>query len=240
MTGCSFNGMGTFLFDSNSTVTGCSFNTCGQITTGAADLIDCKVNTSTASSAVLCATPAEAALISGCTFTSDGTGHAIEIGGTAASFTLSDCVFTGYDTADPGTAANKAIYVNIATGSMTITISGGSGVSQDYHVRSAGATVTVNADTTVTFTGMKDNSEVRIYKVSDGSVVAGIENATAGSTDNRTFAWAAPSGTEVYYRIHCFQPGDEIYETIYVPSYTVPSTDTSIAISQRLDRNAEN
>ena len=149
-------------------------------------------------------------------------------------------MFTGYDTADPGTAANKAIFVNIASGTMTITISGGSGVAEDYHVRSAGATVTISADTTVTFTGLKDNSEVRIYKVSDDSVVAGTEDATAGTEDNRSFSWAAPNGTEVYYRIHCFEVGDEIYETIFVPSYTVPSTDTSIGVSQRLDRSAEN
>ena len=238
--GCSFNNMGTFVFDSNSTVTGCAFNGCDQITTGAADLIGCKISESTNSSAVLCATPAEAALITGSTFVSAGTGHAIEIGGTAANFTLSGCIFTGYDTADPGTAANKAIFVNIAAGSMTITISGGSGVAEDYHVRSAGATVTISADTTITFAGMKDNSEVRIYKVSDDSVVAGIEDATTGTEDNRSFSWAAPNGTEVYYRIHCFEPGDEIYETIFVPSYTVPANDTTIDIVQKLDRNAEN
>jgi hypothetical protein len=123
---------------------------------------------------------------------------------------------------------------------MTITISGGSGVSEDYHVRSAGATVTISADTTVTFAGMKDNSEVRIYKVSDDSVIAGIEDATTGTEDDRSFEWAAPNGTEVYYRIHCFEPGDEIYETIFVPSYTVPANDTTIDIVQKIDRNAEN
>ena len=130
--------------------------------------------------------------------------------------------------------------MNIASGSMTITISGGSGVAEDYHVRTAGCTVTISADSTVTFTGMKDNSEVRIYKVSDDSVVAGIEDATAGSPDDRSVAWSAPSTTEVYYIIHNFQPGATVYETIRVESYTVPAADVSIAIKQRIDRNAEN
>ena len=39
--------------------------------------------------------------------------------------------------------ANKAIYVNIATGTVNLTLSGGSGVSADSHVRTAGATVNV-------------------------------------------------------------------------------------------------
>ena len=236
LNGCSFNGMGTFIFDSNAEVISCSFNGCGQITTGSADITGCAVNASTNSSAVLCAQPAEAALITGSTFVSAGTGHAIEIGGTAANITLTDNIFTGYDTADPGTLTNKAIFVNIATGSMTITVSGGSGLGQTS-IRSAGCTVTVNSDTTVTFTGMKDNSEVRVYKVSDDSVVGGIEDATAGSPDNRTFAWSAPASTEVYYVIHNFENGVPIYQTIRNNSYTVPSTDTAVPISQVIDRN---
>ena len=236
MTGCSFNNMGTFIFDSNSTVTGCSFNSCGQITTGAADLVGCKINSSTNSPAVLCASPGEAALITGSTFTSAGTGHAIEIGGTAANITLADNIFTGYDTADPGTSTNKAIYVNIASGSMTITVSGGSGLGQTS-VRSAGATVTVNSDVTVTFTGMKDNSEVRVYKTSDDSVVAGIEDATAGTTNNRSFAWSAPAATNVYYVIHNFQDGVPMYQTIRKNGYIVPATDTEVGIQQIIDRN---
>lgn len=236
-TGCSFNNMGLFTFDSNSTITSCSFNSCGQIITGAADIVGCSVNQSTNSSAVLCASPAEAALITGCTFTSSGTGHAIEIGGTAANITLAGNIFTGYDTADPGTSTNKALFINIASGSMTITVSGGSGLSQTA-VRTAGCSVTINSDVTVTFTGMKDNSEVRVYKTSDDSVVAGIEDATAGSSNNRSFAWSAPAGTDVYYKIHNFESGVPVYQTISKYGYIVPSTDTSIGVSQIIDRNA--
>jgi hypothetical protein len=79
-----------------------------------------------------------------------------------------------------------------------------------------------------------------VQKVSDGSEIAHIEDATSGTTDNRNYTWSAPSATEVRYIIHCFQPGDEIYETIRVASYTVPNNNVSVQISQRLDRNAEN
>lgn len=139
-TGCSFNSMGTFIFDSNSTITDCVFNTCGQITSGAADMDGCSFNQGTAATAVLAATPAEAALITNCTFISDGTGNGLEITGTAADFTLTGVDFSGYSTT---VDANKAIYVNIATGTVNITISGGSGVTAASHVRTAGATINV-------------------------------------------------------------------------------------------------
>lgn len=240
---CAFTDMDTFIFKKGTGICDIdvsTFRRCNLVTAGGGSFDGCTFEeTNDTTKAISCASPAEAALISNCTFVSDGTGHAIEIGGTAANITLAGNIFTGYDQADPGTAANKAIYVNIASGSMTITVSGGSGLTQDS-IRTAGATVTVNADVTVTFTGLKDNSEVRVYKVSDDSVVAGTEDATAGTTDNRTFSWSAPASTAVYYRIICFQPNDEIYEPIEVPSYTVPASDTSVAIIQRLDRNAEN
>ena len=82
---------------------------------------------------------------------------------------------------------------------------------------------------------MRDNTEVRIYKTSDDSVIDGIENATAGTTDNRTFTWAAPAATDVYYMII-----NKNYEIIRVEGYVVPSTNTTLPIFQRADRNYSN
>ena len=232
--------MGTFIFNdgTNSNVlTGTTFRRCAKVTTGGATLTGCIIDDSTDTSVhVTTASPAEAAKISNTEFISSGTGNGLEITGTAASITLSGLDFSGYSTT---VDANKPIYVNIATGSMTINISGGSGVSASSHVRTAGCTVTVSADTTVTFTGMKDNTEVWVQKVSDDSTVAEIENATAGTTDNRSFAWSAAQGTEVYYTLHNWNTTPPVYQTIRVNSYTVPADNTSIAINQVIDRNAE-
>jgi len=237
---CSFADMSTFIFNDGTnpnTIAGSTFQRCDQIITGGATFNGgCKFEESINASAVLVSSPANAAKISSSEFISDGTGNGLEITGTAANMTLSDIDFTGYSTT---VDADKAIYVNIATGTMTINISGGSGVTASSHVRTAGATVIVSADTTVTFTGMKDNTEVRIYKTSDGSVVDGIENATAGTTDNRSFSWAAASATDVYYVLHNWNAIEPFYQTIRVEGYIVPSTDTSIAIQQQIDRNAE-
>ena len=239
-TGCSFTDMGTFIFNdgTNSNVlTGTTFRRCAKVTTGGATLTGCIIDDSTDTSVhVTTASPAEAAKISNTEFISSGTGNGLEITGTAANITLSGLDFSGYSTT---VDANKPIYVNIATGSMTINISGGSGVSASSHVRTAGCTVTVSADTTVTFTGMKDNTEVWVQKVSDDSTVAEIENATAGTTDNRSFAWSAAQGTEVYYTLHNWNTTPPVYQTIRVNSYTVPADNTSIAINQVIDRNAE-
>jgi len=232
---CTFTDMGTFTYQSNSSIDVLTYRRCNLITTGGAAFAGCTFdNTNDSVKAVTVSSPANAALITGSTFISSGTKHGLEITGTAGNITLTNDTWTGYAATD-GSTGNEAIYVNIASGSMEITISGGTTPS----IRTAGCSVTVNSDTTVTFTGMKDNSEVRVYKTSDDSVVAGIEDATAGSPDDRSFSWAAPASTNVYYVIHNWENGVPVYETIRVNGYIVPASDASIGIQQRIDRNAE-
>lgn len=90
-----------------------------------------------------------------CSFTKkSGTQHAIEIGGTAADFDLTGCTFTGYATSD-GSTGNECIYVNIATGTMKISIKGGGDIPS---IRTAGATVTVVNARTVRVTARDANS----------------------------------------------------------------------------------
>lgn len=227
-----FISFGDSVFGSGTTATNCRWIAAQQVTTGNGTFTNCAFDSSPAATAVLAASPAEAAKITGCAFTSDGNGNGLEITGTAADFTLTDCDFSGYSTS---VDADKAIYVNIATGTVNITISGGSGVTASSDVRTAGATVNVNSDVTVTFTGLRDNSEVRIYTAGTTTELAGIENATAGSADARTFAAAIPAATSVDYTIVNTQ-----YEIIRVESFTWPSTDQSIGVQQRFDRNYVN
>ena len=172
LTGCSFNSMNTFIFDSNATVDACVFNTCALITSGGGTFTDCVFNEPTGVVGVTTASPAEAALISNSEFVSDGTGNGLEITGTAANMTLTGVDFTGYSTT---VDADKAIYVNIASGTMTLSISGGSGVTADSHVRTAGATVTVVADpvsttvTALTTAGVEVQSARVILETKDGT-----------------------------------------------------------------------
>jgi hypothetical protein len=135
---CVFTDMSTFSFLSNSTVLNSTFRRCGQITTGGGTFTGCTIDLSTASSAVVASSPANAALISNTTFNSDGTGHGLEITGSAENMTLTNCTWTNYASTD-GSTGHEAVYVNIAAGSMNLTISGGSTPS----VRTAGCDVTV-------------------------------------------------------------------------------------------------
>lgn len=229
LTTCTWEAMGITTLRAGVTMDGCTSLLCDQITQNGATIQDCFITNNIATAAILSDAPN---LISGTSFTSDGTGHAIEID-TAGTYTFSGNTFSGYAGTD-GSTGNECIYNN-SGGAVTINVGGGGDTPTIRN--GAGATTTVNNNKTVTFTGLKDNSEVRIYLSSDGSVVDGIEDATAGSPDDRTFAWSAAAGVVVDYVIHNWQPGTTVYETIRVDDYTVPSSDTSIAIQQRVDRN---
>ncbi|GAF72196.1 unnamed protein product, partial [marine sediment metagenome] len=164
-------------------------------------------------------------------FIQSGVGHAIEV---LATSTLTGIGFTGYG-GTPGSnlvestgSADAAIF-NDTGGAITITVVGGDTPS----VRNgAGATTTVVAATTVTFDKLKDNTEVRVYAAGTTTELDGIENATAGSTDDRNFPASISSGTSVDYVIH--KVG---YEYIRVESFTWPSVNQTLDIAQRVDRN---
>ena len=172
LTGCSFNTMGAFVFQSNSTLTDCVFNTCSSVTTGGATVTGCSFNGLSAASAVVTATPAQATSIQNSVFVSDGTGNGLEIGGTATNITLTGLDFSGYSTS---VDADKAIFVNIATGSIELNISGGSGVTLASHVRTAGATVSVVSGavlvkaTAITDLGVAVQNALVILKASNGT-----------------------------------------------------------------------
>jgi hypothetical protein len=103
----------------------------------------------------------------------------------------------------------------------------------DYLTDDAGGTWTPPSTTNVTFTGMRDNTEVRVYATSDGSAVGGIETVTTGTTDDRSFTWSALATTDTYYKIFNVD-----YEEIHTKGYIVPASDASIPIQQRFDRNS--
>lgn len=134
---------GTVTLQSPLTLDQMAFISCPTFTLNGADI----TNTAFNDTKVSAASPAAAAGISNSTFTSSGTGHAIEISGTAADMTLTGVDFTGYAGTN-GSTGNEAIYVNIASGTMTISVSGGSTPS----IRTAGATVIVQNAVTVKVT----------------------------------------------------------------------------------------
>jgi hypothetical protein len=216
--GLSIIGAGDVQLRAVTTFTGMSFTTCPTITQNSAVINGCTFTNSKIISAAL----GDMDNISNCDFVSSGTGHAIEVSGAAADITLSGCNFTGY-AATNGSTGNEAIYVNIATGTVNITISGGNTPS----IRTAGATVNVISGATVTFTGLPTGCDIVILTAGTSTILQQIDAHTLTS-----YAWGY-SGTPTV-DVGFIKPGFVPY---YIRGLALGSTDSSIPVSLTADRN---
>lgn len=167
-------------------------------------------------------------------FFSDG--HAIELN--AATPTSQNNVgnqFSGYTNTVNST---DAAILNSASGSLTISSSGGSNLNTSSYRNTGGGSTTITNNISVTLTGMKDNTEVRVYTTGTTTELAGTENATSGTTNNRSFTFSLSAATVVDIAIFnvswIFPPNNR------VTGYTVPGSDSSLPITQIFDRNYNN
>ncbi|MFT5483320.1 MAG: hypothetical protein ACI9GW_001977 [Halieaceae bacterium] len=201
LTNVGFINFGPSIFGSGSTVNGSRWINAGLVTLADGTFNNCSFDSSPEVTAVSAATPAEAAKTNGSSFVSTGTGNGLEIGGTAADLTLTNVDFTGYSLT---TDADKAIFVNIATGTMTINIVGGTGVTLDTHVRTAGATVTVSQSVPVDFLVLDKNNDpianaqVSCYLTADDSVVI-VQDTNASGIVSTSFGGTVPA--DIYFRV---------------------------------------
>lgn len=161
--------------------------------------------------------------------------HAITFGtGVDEDITLTGIEFTGFDsTADADGATLEFL---ATTGAITVTLSGctvGGAAASSSNVGvddAAGVVVTISTDVVGTFTGLQNNSEVRVYTAGTSTELAGIENSSGG-----TFAATIAGGTSVDYVIHNVD-----YEYIRVEGFAWPTLPQNIPIAQRFDRNYDN
>lgn len=217
--GVALNGAGDVQLRAVTTFAGMTFSSCPTIYTNGATL----TGDTFTNSKVLVTSPANAALISSSTFTKTmGTSHAIEISGSAANCTLTGLTFTGYAGSN-GSTGNEAIYVNIASGSMTITISGGSTPS----IRTAGAAVTVSSGATVTFAGLPTGCDIVILTAGTSTILQQVD--AHGST---SYAWGY-SGTPTV-DVGFIKPG---YVPFYIRNLALGASDSSIPVALTTDRN---
>lgn len=219
-----------------------AFSNCAYVATTGSTIQNCKFS----NTLVTCSSPANAALVSNCTFAkTSGTKHAIEITGTAANITLTGNTFTGYASSN-GSTGNEAIYVNIASGSMTISISGGSTPS----IRTAGATVTVSNPVNFYVTNIIDGTEVRIYKQSDLSELGGAENVGASPSGlNNVTVDSDPDNAGRYRVTYAYNYVSDVPVYVVVfhnsyqalrPAFTLKSTNSSLQVAQNTDRQYYN
>jgi hypothetical protein len=182
---------------SNTDITGLTWRRCGLITMNGGTIDASLIEGHAGTHAILTTSPTG---ITDTEFVSGGSGHAVRCDtvGTYDWVGNTDSGYTGTrgTNAVSSSGSADAMFYNNSGGLITLNVSGG---GQAPSVRNgAGATTTVNNNVSVTLTGMKDNTEVRVYDQSNPPVeLAGIENATAGTADDRSFTFSLAAATLV-------------------------------------------
>jgi hypothetical protein len=223
LNGMSFTTFNYFNLNTKATITNTVFNTCGYVIQSGATLTSCNFNDFTTGSTILSNDPSK---ITYCNFRSDGSNHAIQITSTG-TYNFIGNTFENYSTAISGTTGNEAIY-NTSGGLVTLNVSAGDTPS---YRNGAGSSTTINNNVAVTLTGMKDNTEVRVFAAGTTTELAGIENATDGTINNRSFTFLLAVGVHVDYRLVNFS-----YIIIEIYDYIIPALSTSLPIQQQSDR----
>lgn len=227
---CSYTNFTNITLNSASTMVSTVVNETESLTPGGATIDLTTFNSPAVTTGTAFATTDDLSVFTDCIFNSGGGGYAIEITATG-SYTFIGNQFNGYAGTN-GTTGNEVIF-NDTGGLVTINIGGG-GDTPTYR-NGSGASTVVNNNIAVTLTGMKDNTEVRVYSAGTTTELAGIENATSGTTDDRSFAFSLSAGTNTDIVVHNVD-----YEYIRLESFEIPASDSSLPIQQRFDRNYNN
>lgn len=175
---CNFNDMGTFVYQNRASVLNTTYRRCGTITQGSAVFTGCTIADSYASVAMDVANGVST--VTDTVFESTGSGYAMEGFTVAGTYTLENITLDGYAVSN-GSTGNEAVHVLAATGSVVLNVTGGTSPTYDTE----GAAVTIVLDTyNFTLTGLKTDSEVRIYNASTNDEHAGIESSGTSFTYN--------------------------------------------------------
>jgi len=236
--GGSFTNMGTFIYQSNATITGKTFRVCDLITQDGATFSKCFIEKPFGSVGMLID---DLSLVTECTFISDGTGHAVDLGNITStqSLTWDNLLDDGAGTEWTGSVgttvgvagtANDAILVNVST-SQTLTISVSDGATIPTVQNTGGGTVTIVAgERTFAFTLNPSITgyEWRIYTVTalgslDGSTE--IDGEEIASVDNQSYIYIHTSDTPAAVQII----DDDYVESITY--YTLVNGDQSVTIN---------
>jgi hypothetical protein len=199
-------------------LTSVSFINCTAFTQNNAALTSCKFQGTTVTSD----NPSD---IASCSFISAGTGHGLVI--TApGTYTLSADAFSGY-AATNGSTGNEAVYNN-SGGAVTLNVTGAAAPT----IRNgAGASTTVVASSSLTLTGLKNPTEVRVLQAGTTTVIAGQEDVISG-----TFTTSIDSATYPNVDIAIVSLG---YQNTRLLTVSMASN-VSIPVQQVVDRQYVN
>lgn len=218
LTGCNFIDFGTFIFQSSAVLTSTTFRRCGLVTANGASFTECLFVNSKSGAGSAAVTTSNLSVFSNCRF--DGTNvsnHAVLLTSLGTGTMSWNSTYTGYATSD-GSTGSEVIYVNVASGSLTINYTG-----VRPSVRTAGATVTLQSSVTNTITVLDTNTDpvanavVAVYQTSNDSQLAnGLSNASGIVT------FGTASGVPFYVRVRKSTSG----LTRYIPVEIVGDSGT--------------
>jgi len=212
--GGTYTGLDTFIYQSNADITGRTFRGCGQVTQGGATFTTCTFDKSLAAVSLLADSLAD---VTKCTFNSDGSNHAVNLGTIVTTQSMTWDNFANDYAATNGSTGNETILVSVDTGiTLTINVSDGAD-TPTYYNTGAGTVNVVAGQKTFKFTlnPSVTSYEWRLYSVTaagslDGSVeLDGEEVATA---DNQTYTYSYSADTPIAVQI---MHGDYVYSVTF-------------------------
>lgn len=241
--GNSISGCAGFSFVTGSTAVDCAFVSSGVITlNGTAGLTDCVITESSATAAV---TTTDLENLSNCSFTKGtNTSYAVELTAIGDGSMNWDCSLSAYDAGatgspvTPTTTGNEAIFVNVASGTLTINVQDGASIPS---IRSAGATVNVVAgQRTFTITvsdfdtgSVLENARVYVTAAAGGSLSVGtvlidkvLTNVSGQVSDTRSY-----SSDQPYEGSIRLASSGIFYKATSISGTISSSADTSINVS---------
>ena len=191
LTDCNILGMRLIDFTSACTINGGVIDSV-EITQGSSDIGGTEIRTRSASQVAVIDDPTFGTTtgLNNVDFKQVGSGHAIEIT-TPGSYTFTNITFADYGgtvgsnlTTDTG--ANDAAILNSSGGLVTINVSGGNSPSVRNVTNTTASTTEVVASANFIIKNIEPDSEVRIYRISDGLELGGVEKAGVSSPQNST------------------------------------------------------
>jgi hypothetical protein len=202
------------------------FATCDQITWGGADLSGTTFEESSAATALLMNTNTDPdGLLDGCSFISDGTGHAIELGAnTPSTISFNDHTYSGYAGSD-GSTGNEVLYNNSGK-AITVNYTGTVPTVRN----GAGASTTLVNTVNYTITGLDQNAVVTIVDITTPATPVLLFEETAGVDNTVTYAFdGALIGTAIGVYARNTTIRNQEFDDV------LPAADTSFPISQVAD-----
>lgn len=233
--GGTFTGIGTTVLRAGCDFTGVTWRATEEITLNGASLTNCIIDNNVATDAVIATTLND---MDNCTFISDGTGHAVDLGNISSTQSMTwDCTDSGYAATD-GTTGNETILVDVDSGiTLTINVSA-TGSTPTIHKTGLGTVTVVAGQKNFKFTvdPSLTGYEWRIYSVTAlGSLVGAVEldGEESAIADNQTYSYTYVSDVFIGVQVMAF--GSDKEESITY--FTLKNADQDVTITLDNDTN---